>query len=275
MTRELTAAQRRVMEAAEPVTGRLRGPAAVLDRLVKLGLAFRHPRPPHDCFLTPAGQRARTAPPAPPASPEPAPRPATADGVFAARTGEETEPPADSATRAREVHAAWQGLLELRRMTRADGDTGRPCAWERAHLVRAAALALEAAGRVPALAGRGGYVVRESPQPEAVEVRVRGASRASGARSEAGGGTGAPRAEAGKGRRPEVGTGEAAQAPGAGVAGIGAAGTAAAAGAGGAVTDPGQELALCAGALEAAGWQVSEHGDRRGGRVVIASPPRR
>ncbi|SCD91312.1 hypothetical protein GA0115246_107911 [Streptomyces sp. SolWspMP-sol7th] len=175
MTRELTAAQRRVMEAAEPVTGRLRGPAAVLDRLVKMGLAFRHPRPPHDCFLTPPVNAPAPHPRHRPPPPSPAPRPTTADGVFAARTGEETEPPADPATRAREVHAAWQGLLELRRMTRADGDTGRPCAWERAHLVRAAALALEAAGRVPALAGRGGYVVRESQQPEAVEVRVRGA----------------------------------------------------------------------------------------------------
>ncbi|WP_432160004.1 hypothetical protein [Streptomyces sp. NRRL F-5630] len=222
MARELTAAQRRVIGAADPGTGRLRGSAAVLDRLVRLGLAFRHPRPPHDCFLTPAGRRARTAPPEPPSSPgtepAPAPRPA-ADGVFAARGGEESEPPADPAARAREVRAAWEGLLELRRMTRADGDTGRPCAWERAHLVRAAALALEAAGRVPAVAGRGGYVVRESPQPEAVEVRV-------------------------------VGT----AGPGAG---------------------EGRELARSAEALEAAGWQVSEHGDRRGGRVVIASPPRR
>ncbi|EDY46680.1 hypothetical protein [Streptomyces sp. SPB074] len=228
MARELTAAQRRVIGAAEPVTGRLRGPAAVLERLVKLGLAFRHPRPPHDCFLSPAGQRARTEPPEQLRSspePPPVPRP-TADGVFAARTGEEHEPPVDAATRVREVRAAWQGLLELRRMTRADGDTGRPCAWERAHLVRAAALALEAAGRVPALAGRNGYVVRESPQPEAVEVRVAGD----------------------------------------GVGGDGASGTG---------TDPREELVLCAEALEAAGWQVSEHGDRRGGRVVIASPPRR
>ncbi|NEA38252.1 hypothetical protein G3I42_02980, partial [Streptomyces sp. SID11385] len=72
-------------------------------------------------------------------------------------------------------------------------------------------------GRVPAIAGRGGYVVRESPQPEAVEVRV---AEAAGAES-------------------------------------------------------GRETARCAEALEAAGWQVSEHADRRGKRVVIASPPRR
>jgi hypothetical protein len=187
----------------------------VLDRLVGLGLAFRHPRPPHDCFLTPAGRRAGTAPPpgpaeharSPRASAGPARSPAP-EGVFAARTGEESEPPEDCAARAREVRAAWQGLLELRRMTRADGDTGRPCAWERAHLVRAAALALEAAGCVPALAGRGGYVVRPSPQPEAVEVRSA------------------------------------------------------------------RDLPACARALTEAGWQVSEHGDRRGERLLIASPPR-
>ncbi|WP_431037869.1 hypothetical protein ACQYWQ_25780 [Streptomyces sp. P6-2-1] len=277
MARELTAAQRRVIGAAEPVTGRLRGSAAVLDRLVKLGLAFRHPRPPHDCFLTPAGQRARNAPPSPPepAGPTTAPRPAE-DGVFAARTGEESEPPADPAARAREVRGAWQGLLELRRMTRADGDTGRPCAWERAHRVRAAALALEAAGRVPALAGRGGYVVRESPQPEAVEVRVKGAEEASGARR---GAAGARRGAAGIGDGKERAAGAGGRAGGNPDTRDGTGGTACAGPVGVVGTvgsaEAGGELARCAGVLEAAGWQVSEHGDRRGGRVVIASPPRR
>jgi hypothetical protein len=72
----------------------------------------------------------------------------------------------------REVHSAWQGLLELRRMTNPDGATDRPCGWERAHLVQAAALALEAAGHVPAgTDGERGYRVRATPQPEAVAVR--------------------------------------------------------------------------------------------------------
>jgi hypothetical protein len=162
-----TAAQRRLIEAADPVTGRLEGTQAQLAALVKRGLAFRHPRPPHDHFLTPAGHRIRETP-----AEEPAPgSPAAADsGVFAARVGGEEAGDAGPA-RMREVHSAWQGLLELRRMTNPGGATDRPCGWERTHLVRAAALALEAAGHRPATGDQGsGYRVRATPQPEAVAV---------------------------------------------------------------------------------------------------------
>jgi hypothetical protein len=156
-----------VIEAADPVTGRLKGTDAQLAALVKRGLAFRHPRPPHDHFLTPAGHRIREAPE------EKAVRdaPAAADsGVFAARVGGEEAGNAGPA-RLREVHSAWQGLLELRRMTNPGGATDRPCGWERAHLVRAAALALEAAGHRPATGEQSdGYRVRATPQPEAVAV---------------------------------------------------------------------------------------------------------
>ncbi|CAM5343251.1 hypothetical protein [Streptomyces pilosus] len=167
MSRPPTAAQRRLVEAADPVTGRLKGTPAQLAALVRHGLAFRHPRPPHDHFLTPAGHRIREAEPeAGPSGP-----PATAGG-FAARAGGEETAPADGPARLREVRGAWQGMLELRRMTNPDGATDRPCGWERSHLVRAAALALEAAGHRPAGAdpGDGGYRVRETPQPEAVAV---------------------------------------------------------------------------------------------------------
>ncbi|MFH8978525.1 hypothetical protein [Streptomyces sp. NPDC017890] len=167
-----TAAQRRVIDAAEPVTGRLKGTEAQLAALVRRGLAFRHPRPPHDHFLTPAGHRIREAPaePEPPKAPEPA-APA-AGGVFAARVGGEEAVPGEAGpARLREVRSAWEGLLELRRMTRSDGSTERPCEWERTHLVRAAALALEAAGHRPAGPDGGdGYRVRATPQPEAVAV---------------------------------------------------------------------------------------------------------
>ncbi|MET7611643.1 hypothetical protein ABZX97_11110 [Streptomyces seoulensis] len=164
MARPPTAAQRRVIEDADPGTGRLRGTDAQLAALVRLGLAFRHPRPPHDHFHTPAGHRLREA------GPEPAPAPAAEPaGVFAARVGGAEEiPPGPSRTR--EVRDAWQGLLELRRMTNPDGATDRPCGWERTHLVRAAALALEAAGHRPEHAGTPGYRVRATPQPEAVAV---------------------------------------------------------------------------------------------------------
>jgi hypothetical protein len=171
VTRPPTAAQRRVIDAADPVTGRLRGTEAQLAALVRRGLAFRHPRPPHDHFLTPAGHRIREAEPAEPTAPAAEAEAPAAGGVFAARIGGEEDPPGAGPGRVREVHSAWQGLLELRRMTNPDGAVDRPCGWERTHLVRAAALALEAAGHLPA--GRDseeGYRVRATPQPEAVAV---------------------------------------------------------------------------------------------------------
>lgn len=236
MVRHVTVAQWRVVEAAEPVTGRLRGTASVLERLTKLGLAFRHPRPPHAYFLTPAGHRLRegraesepapqaagTGPPAGAAAgPSPAVPSAASSGGFAARTGYEEAGPGPGPGREREVHSAWQGLLELRRMTRRDGETDRPCDWERAHLVRAAALALEAAGCTPAGADGAGYRVALSPQPEAVAVR---------------GGPAGPAERA----TPTEGAVEG-----------------------------------WAAALTAAGWQVSEHREARGGaRWLLASPRR-
>lgn len=90
--------------------------------------------------------------------------------MFTARIGGE-ENAVDGPSRTREVHSAWQGLLELRRMTHRDGAVDRPCGWERTHLVQAAALALEAAGHRPAAGEGPGYRVRATPQPEAVAVR--------------------------------------------------------------------------------------------------------
>lgn len=177
MTRPPTAAQRRVIDAADPVTGRLRGTESQLAALVKRGLAFRHPRPPHDHFLTPAGHRIREEGAAEaevasvPAAEDAAGRAPAGTGVFTARIGGEEG--ADTGPgRIREVHSAWQGLLELRRMTNPDGAVDRPCGWERTHLVQVAALALEAAGHRPAGADADGYRVRATPQPEAVAVHV-------------------------------------------------------------------------------------------------------
>ncbi|MFE1457937.1 hypothetical protein ACFW7K_24305 [Streptomyces sp. NPDC058735] len=167
MTRPPTAAQRRLIDAADPVTGRLRGTEAQLAALVRRGLAFRHPRAPHDHFLTAEGHRVRQGVPE---RPEPAAQAHASAGVFAARTGDEPDAPRPGPARHREVHSAWQGLLELRRMTNPDGSVHRPCGWERTHLVQAAALALEAAGHRPAGPEAGGYRVRETPQPEAVAV---------------------------------------------------------------------------------------------------------
>lgn len=177
MTRPPTAAQRRVIDAADPDTGRLRGTETQLAALVKRGLAFRHPRPPHDHFLTPAGHRIRDAEPAPPAPTEDT----AAKGVFAARIGGEEDAPRSGPARLREVRGAWQGLLELRRMTSRDGAVDRPCDWERTHLVQAAALALEAAGHPPAEPdSTEGYRVRATRQPEAVAVHESDAARLRG-----------------------------------------------------------------------------------------------
>ncbi|MFF8726170.1 hypothetical protein ACF073_06720 [Streptomyces sp. NPDC015171] len=171
MTRPPTAAQRRVIEDADPATGRLRGTRTQLAALVKRGLAFRHPRPPHEHFLTPAGHRLRESEAVPGAPVEAAPVEAAPDtGVFTARVGGEEDPPVSGPARRREVQSAWQGLLELRRMTGPQGAVDRPCSWERAHLVRAAALALEAGGHRPADGEADGYRVRATPQPEAVAV---------------------------------------------------------------------------------------------------------
>ncbi|MFE0105893.1 hypothetical protein [Streptomyces sp. NPDC059009] len=172
MGKPTTAAQRRIIEAADPETGRLTGSEAQLAGLVRLRLAFRHPRPPHAYFLTPAGHRIREGEP----DPAPAPRPPAADSsAFAARTGtEQTVPATTGPARAREVRSAWEGLIELRRMTNPDGSRERPCGWERSHLVQAAALALESAGCHPAGPSEEGYRVESSAQPEAVTVRAPG-----------------------------------------------------------------------------------------------------
>ncbi|MFI1414380.1 hypothetical protein ACH4Y0_31300 [Streptomyces sp. NPDC020707] len=187
MTRPPTAPQRRVIDAADPVTGRLKGTESQLASLVRHGLAFRHPRPPHDHFLTPAGHRIREEPASAGAEPARVSAPAaaatsagsagSASGVFTARVGGEEAADAGPA-RAREVRSAWQGLLEMRRMTNTGGAVDRPCAWERTHLVQAAALALEAAGLRPGVGpdtGAAGYRVRATPQPEAVAVYEPGA----------------------------------------------------------------------------------------------------
>ncbi|MDT3397411.1 hypothetical protein RKE29_12255 [Streptomyces sp. B1866] len=237
-----TAAQRRRLLAAGP-DGLLAGPEAELRALAGQGLAVRHPRPPHRYFLTPAGRRLRDLLAAPAAEPPADGGP----GVFAARTGAESGP-YDPAGRLRQAHSAWQGLLEMRRLTGRDGTSALPCAWERAHLVAAAALALEAAGCRPyapaadAGPGTAGYRVGGTAQPEAVEVRWCGPEG------------------------PETpGPGRAVTG---GAAGGGAVhGSAADGGTGG--------LPECAAALARAGWQVTQHRDWRTGRAYLLASPRR
>jgi hypothetical protein len=176
MTKQPTREQQRMIASADPDTGLLHGTAGQLEALVADGWAFRHPKPPRRCYLTPAGQQLRRQlleSPSAPASAAEATPPST--GMFAARTGVERAPD-DARTRAREVQSAWEGLTELRRITNRTGTTEILCPWERTHPAAAAALALEAAGCAPSAVdadGRrtvGGY--RVSPWPQAGTVRV-------------------------------------------------------------------------------------------------------
>ncbi len=88
----------------------------MLAALVKRGLAFRHPRPPHDHFLTRGrASDAGESPPGPDTGDDRAsgtapPRRPRAGGVFAARVGGEDAVPGDAGfARLREVRSAWQG----------------------------------------------------------------------------------------------------------------------------------------------------------------------
>ncbi|MEV7280443.1 hypothetical protein [Streptomyces sp. NPDC093111] len=72
--------------------------------------------------------------------------------TFHAATGDGPAPPeGDVEQRSREVRAAWEGLLQIRRLTNSQGGdpAASPAAWELGQPVRAIALALEAARQPP------------------------------------------------------------------------------------------------------------------------------
>ncbi|WP_149181642.1 hypothetical protein [Streptomyces sp. TRM49041] len=111
-----------------------------------------------------------------------------ADSGFEAATGDGPPPPdpvadpvagvAATERRAAEVRVAYEGLLQIRRLTNTAGGDPRavPAAWERNQPVRAVALALEAAGIPPsALDAEGrrvatGYRVGPGERPDSVRV---------------------------------------------------------------------------------------------------------
>ncbi|MET9802476.1 hypothetical protein [Streptomyces sp. NPDC006368] len=99
--------------------------------------------------------------------------------AFEAATGD--GPPADAAAgerRAAEVRVAFEGMLQIRRLTNTAGGDPRavPAAWELSRPVRAVALALEAAGVTPSAVdaeGRRvttGYRVAPGERPGTVRV---------------------------------------------------------------------------------------------------------
>ncbi|WP_406064583.1 hypothetical protein OG462_36740 [Streptomyces sp. NBC_01077] len=88
-------------------------------------------------------------------------------------------PPADVEQRSREVRAALDGLLQIRRLThRQDGGDPKagPADWERRQPVRAVALALESGGLLPSSVDASGariatgYRVRTGDRPDTAVV---------------------------------------------------------------------------------------------------------
>ncbi|MFD8968110.1 hypothetical protein ACFV0C_24475 [Streptomyces sp. NPDC059568] len=103
-------------------------------------------------------------------------------GGFEAATGDGPVPGTDPRARAAEVRVAFEGLLQIRRLTHTGpGDpAATPAPWERRRPVRAVALALEAAGLTPsAVDGTGrrtatGFRVLAGERAAAVRVEWAG-----------------------------------------------------------------------------------------------------
>ncbi|MGW2053102.1 hypothetical protein ACWCOZ_04130 [Streptomyces sp. NPDC001840] len=99
-------------------------------------------------------------------------------GGFEAATGDGPAPGTGPRARAAEVRVAFEGLLQIRRLTHTGaGDPAAvPAPWERQRPVRAVALALEAAGLAPsAVDGAGlrtatGFRVLVGERPASVRV---------------------------------------------------------------------------------------------------------
>ncbi|MFF8293490.1 hypothetical protein ACF068_30320 [Streptomyces sp. NPDC016309] len=132
------------------------------------------------------------------------------DDGFEAATGDGPAPPAtDGAAerRAAEVRVAFEGLLQIRRLTNTGGgDPGAvPAEWERNRPVRAVALALEAAGIAPSAVGAEGrrvatgYRVAPGEGPGTVRVEWLGPPGAGAAQEEEGALAGCARVLAGLG----------------------------------------------------------------------------
>ncbi|MEU6626232.1 hypothetical protein ABZ926_36460 [Streptomyces litmocidini] len=114
--------------------------------------------------------------------------------MFEAATGDGPPlPPAEAEQRSREIRAAVDGLLQIRRLTLREGGDPRavPADWERRRPVRAVALALEAGGITPSAVDAAGsrlstgYRVRAGERPGTAVVEWLGPSGAGAAQEEA------------------------------------------------------------------------------------------
>lgn len=115
-------------------------------------------------------------------------------GVFEAATGDGPPlPPAEAEQRSREIRAAVDGLLQIRRLTLRQGGDPRtaPADWERRRPVRAVALALESGGITPSSADSSGarlstgYRVRAGDRPDTAVVEWLGPPGTGAAQEEA------------------------------------------------------------------------------------------
>ncbi|RSS79244.1 hypothetical protein, partial [Streptomyces sp. WAC06614] len=97
---------------------------------------------------------------------------------FEPATGDGAGPAGPAVARAAEVRAAYEGLLQIRRLLNGPAGEGVPAPWERQRPVRAVALALEAAGLPPSavdpadtrLRTATGYVAAPGEGPGQVRV---------------------------------------------------------------------------------------------------------
>ncbi|MFF0558008.1 hypothetical protein [Streptomyces sp. NPDC004266] len=114
--------------------------------------------------------------------------------MFEAATGDGPPlPPAEAEQRSREIRAAVDGLLQIRRLTLREGGDPRtvPADWERRRPVRAVALALESGGITPSSVDAAGvrlstgYRVRAGERPDTAVVEWLGPQGAGAAQEEA------------------------------------------------------------------------------------------
>jgi hypothetical protein len=113
-------------------------------------------------------------------------------GGFLAATGDGPLPGAAPAVRAAEVRVAFEGLLQIRRLTnQGPGDpAAAPAEWERNRMVQAVALALEASGVPPSAVDDSdrrvatGYRVRPGERTRAVQVEWLGPQGSGAAQEE-------------------------------------------------------------------------------------------
>ncbi|MFJ8870883.1 hypothetical protein ACIRD6_34685 [Streptomyces sp. NPDC102473] len=117
---------------------------------------------------------------------------ASQDKGFEPATGDGPAPPGATGVRAAEVRTAFEGMLQIRRVTRPDHPDPEsvPASWELRRPLRAVALALEAAGTAASAVGPSGertatgYRVCEGAAPGSVRVEWTGPPGSGAAHSE-------------------------------------------------------------------------------------------